>query len=101
MKLFKKNKKAEEVKKDENGEVINLHPEKAGKGKKILKKVAIGLGAAAVGFVTFCAVGVAMAYSNEEASCTTEPENGDADVSDDGYSDSADGSATENTGTEE
>lgn len=100
MKLFK-SKKAEEVKKDENGEVIDLHPGKAGKGKKILKKVAIGLGAAAVGFVTFCAVGVAMAYSNEEASCATEPENGEADVSDDGYSDSADGSATENTGTEE
>lgn len=99
MKLFKKNKKAEEVKKDENGEVIDLHPEKA--GKKILKKVAIGLGAAAVGFVTFCAVGVAMAYSSDDSSCTTEPENGETDVSDDGYSDSADGSATENTGTEE
>ena len=100
MKLFKKNKKENEEKQtilDENGKVID-HPNKKGEGKvmKIVKKVAVGLGLAAVGVATFVAVGVAMAYSDGCEDLSTTTDNGDeTDTS------GTDDSVSENTYSDE
>ena len=60
MKLFKKKDEKEKViSVDENGNLIEPKKEK-GKGKQVVKKILFGLGAAAVGIVTFVAVGVAL-----------------------------------------
>lgn len=108
MKLFKKNKKENEEKQvilDENGNVIDHPNKKKGEGKvmKIVKKVAVGLGLAAVGVATFVAVGVAMAYSDGCEDLSTTTDNGDEtntsdtdeSVSEDNYSDEVAESTTE------
>ena len=98
MKLFKKNHKLEEVKMDENGNVINPEP-KSGKGKGMLKKVAIGLIGLAGGAIAFCAVGVAMAAAGGDSSDTNTGDEVIENGSD--STDSSEGTGTEATGTSE
>ena len=98
MSLFKKNNKPEEVKKDENGNIVNPE-QKTGKGKNIGKKVLIGAIGAIGGVVTFVLVGVAMALAADSKSSDT------VDAGDDGASCSDESSSeetvTESTGTSE
>ena len=98
MKLFKKNNKLEEVKIDENGNVINPEP-KSGNGKGVLKKAVIGLLGLAGGAIAFCAVGVAMAAVGGDSSDTNTGDEVTENESD--STDSSEGSGTEATGTSE
>ena len=73
---MKKFKEPKEVKMDENGNPID---EKKIDWKGIGKKVAFGLTAAAVGIVTFCLVGIAMAGKADPSDESSEE--GDTDIS--------------------
>ena len=64
MKFFKGKKDKEQdnvIQMNENGEIIDN--KKKSKAGKIAKRVAVGVGCAAVGIITFVAVGAAVAYS--------------------------------------
>ena len=98
MKLFKKNNKPEEVKMDENGNVINPEPKKE-KGKDLGKKLLIGAIGAIGGVVTFVLVGVAMGLAaDSKSSDTVDAGNDCTSCSDESSSGEA---STEATGTSE
>lgn len=97
--LFKKNKKLEVIKVDDNGNVINPKPNKE-KGKGLgneLLMVALG---AVGGLIAFVGVGVAMAYVCEKSSENTEFEDGTIETVSDVDS-SNEETETESTGTSE
>ena len=98
MKLFKKNHKLEEVKMDENGNVINPEPKKE-KGKDLGKKLLIGAIGAIGGVVTFVLVGVAMAAAGGDSSDTNTGDEVTENGSD--STDSSEGTGTEATGSSE
>lgn len=98
MKLFKKNNKLEEVKMDENGNVINPEPKKE-KGKDLGKKLLIGAIGAIGGVVTFVLVGVAMAAAGGDSSDTNTGDEVTENGSD--STDLSEVSGTEATGTSE
>ena len=75
MSLFKKNKKLEVIKMDDNGNVIDPEPKKE-KGKDLGKKLLIGAFGLVGGAIAFIAAGVAMAYVDEKSSENTRFEDG-------------------------
>lgn len=99
MGLFKKNKKLEVIKMDDNGKVIDPKPKKE-KGKGLVKKVVIGLLGLAGGVAAFVGVGVAMALVDEKSSENTGFEDGTIETVSDVDS-SNEETETESTGTSE
>lgn len=90
MALFKKNKKEKVIPVDENGNPIQ---KEKGKGKRVVKKILFGLGAAAVGIATFVAVGVALgatADSSEENSNWIGQDEGSTGTTEENRSESSD-----------
>lgn len=99
MGLFKKNKKLEVIKVDENGKVIDPEPKKE-KGKDLGKKLLIGALGLVGGAIAFVGVGVAMAYVDEKSSENTGFEDGTIETVSDVDS-SNEETETESTGTSE
>ena len=99
MSLFKKNKKLEVIKVDENGKVIDPKPKKE-KGKGLGKKLLIGALGLAGGVAAFIGVGVAMALVDEKSSENTGFEDGTIETVYDVDS-SNEETETESTGTSE
>lgn len=99
MSLFKKNKKLEVIKVDENGKVIDPKPKKE-KGKGLGKKLLIGALGLAGGVAAFIGVGVAMALADEKSSENTGFEDGTIETVSDVDS-SNEETETESTGTSE
>lgn len=97
--LFKKNKKLEVIKVDENGNVIDPSPKKE-KGKGLGKKLLIGALGLVGGVIAFVGVGVAMAYADEKSSENTGFEDGTIETVSDVDS-SNEETETESTGTSE
>lgn len=97
--LFKKNKKLEVIKMDDNGNVINPEPKKE-KGKGLGKKLLIGALGLVGGAIAFVGVGVAMAYVDEKSSENTGFEDGTIETVSDVDS-SSEETETESTGTSE
>lgn len=99
MGLFKKNKKLEVIKVDDNGNVINPEPNKE-KGKGLGKKLLIGALGAVGGLIAFIGVGVAMTLVDEKSSENTEFEDGTIETVSDVDS-SSEETETESTETSE
>lgn len=99
MSLFKKNKKLEVIKVDENGKVIDPKPKKE-KGTGLGKKLLIGALGLAGGVAAFIGVGVAMALADEKSSENTGFEDGTIETVSDVDS-SNEETETESTGTSE
>ena len=99
MSLFKKNKKLEVIKVDENGKVIDPSTKKE-KGKNLGKKLLIGALGLAGGVAAFIGVGVAMALADEKSSENTGFEDGTIETVSDVDS-SNEETETESTGTSE
>lgn len=97
--LFKKNKKLEVIKMDDNGNVINPEPKKE-KGKGLGKKLLIGALGLVGGAIAFVGVGVAMAYVDEKSSENTGFKDGTIETVSDVDS-SSEETETESTGTSE
>lgn len=97
--LFKKNKKLEVIKMDDNGNVINPEQKKE-KGKGLGKKLLIGALGLVGGAIAFVGVGVAMAYVDEKSSENTGFEDGTIETVSDVDS-SNEETETESTGTSE
>ena len=97
--LFKKNKKLEVIKMDDNGNVINPEPKKE-KGKGLGKKLIIGALGLVGGAIAFVGVSVAMAYVDEKSSENTGFEDGTIETVSDVDS-SNEETETESTGTSE
>ena len=97
--LFKKNKKLEVIKVDEDGKVIDPKPKKE-KGKDLGKKLLIGALGAVGGLIAFVGVGVAMTYVDEKSSENTGFEDGTIETVSDVDS-SNEETETESTGTSE
>lgn len=100
MGLFKKNKKLEVIKMDDNGKVIDPNAKKE-KRKDLVKKVAIGLLGLAGGVVAFVGVGVAMAFVDEKSSGSDTIDVGDGTITFTPNEDQSNESETESTGTSE
>ena len=98
--LFKKNKKLEVIKVDENGNVIDPSPKKE-KGKDLGKKLLIGALGLVGGVIAFVGVGVAMAYADEKSSDSNTIDTGDSTWNGAPNEDQSDTSETESTGTSE
>lgn len=99
MSLFKKNKKLEVIKVDENGKVIDPKPKKE-KGKDLGKKLFIGALGLVGGVIAFVGVGVAMAYADEKSSENTGFEDGTIETVSDVDSSNKE-TETESNGTSE
>lgn len=97
--LFKKNKKLEVIKVDEDGKVIDPSPKKE-KGKGLGKKLLIGALGLAGGVIAFIGVGVAMTLVDEKSSENTGFEDGTIETVSDVDS-SNEETETESTGTSE
>lgn len=100
MGLFKKNKKLEVIKMDENGNVINPKQKKE-KGKDLGKKLLIGALAIIGGTIAFVGVGAAMAIVDEKSSGSDTIDVGDGTITFTPNEDQSNKSETESTGTSE
>ena len=98
--LFKKNKKLEVIKMDDNGNVINPEPKKE-KGKGLGKKLLIGALAIIGGTIAFVGVGAAMAFVDEKSSENTGFEDGTIETVSDVDSSSEETEAESNETSEE
>lgn len=98
--LFKKNKKLEVIKMDDDGHVIDPEPKKE-KGKGLGKKLLIGALGLVGGVIAFVGVSVAMAYADKKSSDSNTIDTVDSTWNGAPNEDQSDTSETESTGTSE
>lgn len=100
MGLFKKNKKLEVIKMDDDGNVIDPKQKKE-KGKDLGKKLLIGALGLVGGVIAFVGVGVAMAYADEKSSGSNTIDVVDGTITFTPNEDQSNDSEAESTGTSE